>query len=118
MARLFEKAVESPRSNAVSKECGRLLVHMVRSNPWVGGVLGEEAKTSLFHSLEEKKLLYFGNVREVMAELPMQLLNDVCHKVASNLSHLDSSDPTLEHYLAQTYFFLDKMVGRLAAATL
>ena len=53
-----------------------------------------------------------------MLELPMQLLNDVCHRVASNLTHLDSSDPTLEQYLAQTYFFLDKMTPRLAGATL
>ena len=41
LGRLFERAVESPRSNALSKECGKLLVHMVKNNPWVGGVLGE-----------------------------------------------------------------------------
>lgn len=53
-----------------------------------------------------------------MLELPMQLLNDVCHRVASNLTRLDASDPTLEQYLAQTYFFLDKMTPRLSASTL
>lgn len=60
----------------------------------------------LFSSLEEKKQLYLSNVKEVMIELPVRFLNDICHRVASNLADIDAADPNEENYLAQTYFFL------------
>lgn len=41
-----------------------------------------------------------------MIELPVRLLNDICYKMVTNLAEVDSSDPTQEQYLAQTYFFL------------
>lgn len=53
-----------------------------------------------------------------MAELPVRLLNDICHRVASNLSDIDPTDPTHDHYLAHTYFFLEKMTPRLLPSTL
>lgn len=53
-----------------------------------------------------------------MAELPVRLLNDICHRVASNLSDMDPTDPTHDHYLAHTYFFLEKMTPRLLPSTL
>lgn len=36
---LFEKAVASPRSNALSKECSRLLVHLLKNNRSVAAVI-------------------------------------------------------------------------------
>jgi hypothetical protein len=53
-----------------------------------------------------------------MIELPVILLNDICHRVASNLSEIDATDPNEENYLAQTYSFLEKMTGRLLPSTL
>jgi hypothetical protein len=62
--------------------------------------------------------LYLSNVKEVMIELPVRLLNDICHRVASNLSDIDATDPSEENYLAQTYFFLEKMTPKLLPSTL
>jgi hypothetical protein len=53
-----------------------------------------------------------------MVELPVRLLNDICHRVASNLEEIDSADPTHELYLSQTYAFLEKMSPKLLASTL
>jgi hypothetical protein len=53
-----------------------------------------------------------------MIELPVRLLNDICHRVASNLADIDAADPNEENYLAQTYFFLEKMTGKLLPSTL
>lgn len=53
-----------------------------------------------------------------MIELPVKLLNDICHRVASNLSDIDAADPNEENYLAQTYFFLEKMTSKLLSSTL
>lgn len=53
-----------------------------------------------------------------MIELPVRLLNDICYKVASNLTDIDSSDPSQEQILSQTYFFLEKMSSKLLASTL
>lgn len=53
-----------------------------------------------------------------MIELPVRLLNDICYKMATNLAEVDSSDPTQEQYLAQTYFFLERMTSKLLASTL
>jgi hypothetical protein len=53
-----------------------------------------------------------------MIELPVRLLNDICYKFAANLSEMDSSDPSQEQFLAQTYFFLEKMTSKLLASTL
>jgi len=38
---LFERSVASPRSNALSKECSRLLVHLLKNNPTVSAVIAE-----------------------------------------------------------------------------
>lgn len=53
-----------------------------------------------------------------MIELPVRLLNDICYKLAANLAEVDTSDPSQEQYLAQTYFFLEKMASKLLASTL
>jgi hypothetical protein len=115
---LFEKAINSPRSNAVSRECAKLLSHLLQANPAVSSVVAEEAKLQLLGSLDEKKQLYLANVKELMAELPVRLLNDICHRVAANLGDLDPTDPAHDHYLAHTYFFLEKMTPRLLPSTL
>lgn len=90
---------------------------MLKSNSTVSSVLAEDTKTHLFSSLDDKKQLYLANVREVMLELPVRLLNDICHRVASTLADVDASDPREENYLAQTYFFLEKMLPKLLPST-
>lgn len=90
---LFEKAITSARSNALSRECSKLLNHLQKVNSSVSSVIAEESKIHLFSSLEEKKQLYLSNVKEVMIELPVRLLNDICHRVASNLADIDAADP-------------------------
>lgn len=50
--------------------------------------------------------------------MPVRLINDICHRVAANLSEIDSSDQNQELYLCQTYFFLEKMTGKLLPSTL
>jgi hypothetical protein len=54
----------------------------------------------------------------VIIELPVRLINDICHRVAANLGEIDSSDQNQELYLCQTYFFLEKMTGKLLPSTL
>lgn len=90
---------------------------MLKSNSTVSAVLAEDTKAHLFSSLDDKKQLYLANVREVMLELPVRLLNDICHRVASTLADVDASDPREENYLAQTYFFLEKMLPKLLPST-
>lgn len=60
---LFEKAINSSRSNAVSRECAKLLSHLLQTNPAVSSVVAEEAKMQLLGSLDEKKQLYLANVK-------------------------------------------------------
>lgn len=53
-----------------------------------------------------------------MAELPVRLLNDICHRIAANLEELDCTDQSQEQYLSQTYFFLEQMTSKLLGSTL
>jgi len=53
-----------------------------------------------------------------MVELPVRLINDICHRVAANLEEVDCSDESQEQYLSQTYFFLEKMITKLLGSTL
>jgi hypothetical protein len=48
---LFERSVASPRSNALSRECSRLLIHLMKNNPSVSNVISEYAKANLLSSL-------------------------------------------------------------------
>ncbi len=56
--------------------------------------LAESAKASLFSNLDDRKELYLSNIKEVMIELPVRLINDICYKVAVNLGETDSTDPS------------------------
>ena len=95
-----------------------MLTHLVKNNSTVSAALAEEAKANLLASLEERKELYLSNVKEVIIELPVRLVNDICYRVASNLTEIDTTDTNQEQYLAQTYFFLEKMSSKLLASTL
>ena len=57
-------------------------------------------------------------MKEVIIELPVRLVNDICYRLASNLAEIDTTDTNQEQYLAQTYFFLEKMSSKLLASTL
>lgn len=103
---LFDRSVILPRSNALSRECSKLLTHLVKNNSTVSTAIAEEAKVNLLTSLDERKQLYLSNIKEVILELPVRIVNDICYKVASNLVEIDTTDSSQEQYLAQTYFFL------------
>lgn len=96
----------SSRSNALSRECSRLLTHLMKNNPTVSAAIADEAKANLLSSLDDRKEIYLSNVKEVIIELPVRLVNDICFKIASNLSETDATDPSQEQFLAQTYYFL------------
>lgn len=48
---LFERSVASPRSNALSRECSRLLTHLMKNNQSVSATISEYAKANLLSSL-------------------------------------------------------------------
>jgi hypothetical protein len=48
---LFEKAITSARSNVLSRECSKLLVHFLKINSSVSTVIAEEAKQLLLSNL-------------------------------------------------------------------
>jgi hypothetical protein len=110
--------VASPRNNALSKESAKLVAHLLKNNPSVSAVIAEEAKSNLLGSLDDRKQLYLANVKDVIFELPVRLINDICHRVAANLTEIDAADTNQELYLAQTYFFLEKMAPKLLPSTL
>ena len=83
---LFYRSVALPRSNALSRECSKLLTLLIKNNSTVSAAIAEEAKANLLNSLEERKQLYLSNIKDVLIELPVRLINDICYKVAFNLS--------------------------------
>lgn len=78
----------------------------MKNNPTVSAAIADEAKANLLSSLDDRKEIYLSNVKEVIIELPVRLVNDICFKIASNLSETDATDPSQEQFLAQTYYFL------------
>ena len=68
--------------------------------------------------------LYLNNVREVIGQFPMQLINDIGYRVCKHLSNIQTSSNSnninqdQETYLAQTYYFLEKLAPKFSVYTL
>jgi hypothetical protein len=66
--------------------------------------------------MEEK--LYLNNVRDVIERFPVQLVNDIGYRVCRHLRTIECKDENEEVYLAQIYYFLEKLAIKFTAETL
>jgi len=57
-------------------------------------------------------------VREVIGEFPLKLINDIGYRVCKHLNRIECTSEKEELYLAQTYFFLDKLAAKFSVSTL
>ena len=115
---LFNSAVESHRTNILSKETGKMLCHLVQNENSFAKILSWHVTNSL--QTWDASQLFLNNVREVILHFDLQLINNVVHRVINTLPHFssDREEKEDEDYLTQTYFFLEKSVSKLNSSIL
>ena len=123
LEKMFDSAVESHRTNILSKEASKMFGHLVKDNPSLAKILSTHANMTLlnngsnqFDSFNER--LYLNNVREVIAEFPFQQINDIGYRLVKHLNTVECTTENDELYLAQTYFFIEKLVHKFSGNTL
>ena len=116
--RLFEIAIENARNNILSKESSKLLCLIVRNHIQIGKQLANEVKKNLLQGLENRIQLYLNNVRDVISEFPLPLINDIIYRSTRNLCDIDHENQANETFLSQLYFFIEKMTDKLSISTL
>ncbi len=57
-------------------------------------------------------------MRDVIAEFPLPLINDIVYRATKNLVDVDHQNQANEIYLSQLYFFMEKLVDKLSISTL
>ena len=110
--------MESHRTNILSKECSKTLVHLVKNNLNLAKILSRHANMTMIGNLSSDSWLYLNNVREVIAEFPVQQINDIGYRVAKHMVSIECNNETEETYLAQTYFLLEKLSNKFTSSTL
>lgn len=93
-----------------------MLTHLVKENPSIAKILSRYANMSMLSNLDSN--LYLNNAREIIAEFPLQLVNDIGYRVCKHLSSIECSNQDEETYLAQTYYFLEKLADKFSISTL
>lgn len=62
--------------------------------------------------------LYLNNIREVILEFPLQLVNDIGYRLCKHMSNIECTSENDEVYLAQTYYLLEKLAAKFSLSTL
>lgn len=93
-----------------------MLTHLIQDNANLAKIISRHASNTLLGNLDSN--LYLNNVREVIAEFPYQQINDIGYRVTKHLANVECSSEADETYLAQTYFFLEKLVQKFSSSTL
>ena len=102
---MFDSAVESHRTNILSKETGKMLCHLVQNDSSISKLLSTHVTLSM--QKWGNAQLFLNNVREVIMQFELKLVNDIVHRIVSNLNEYGGeNDEQDENYLTQTYFFL------------
>ena len=100
----------------MSKETGKMLCHLVKNDLSVAKILSKHVNLSM--QKWENVELYLNNVRDVIMEFDLKLINDIAYRVVSNLTDASGSEEEDENYLTQTYFFLEKLASKLNSSIL
>ena len=88
---MFDSAVESHRTNILSKESSKMLSHLIKDNPNLAKILSTHVSMTMLSSSNTfgesmNERLYLNNVREVIAEFPYQQINDIGHRLVKHLA--------------------------------
>lgn len=95
-----------------------MLTHIIKDNSNLAKILSRHANNTLLSNLESSNWLYLNNVREVISEFPYQQVNDIGYRLTKHLANIECSNENDELYLAQTYFFIEKLVNKFSGSTL
>lgn len=93
-----------------------MLTHLVKNNPAIGRILSKYATMTMLGNLEGN--LYLNNIREVIMEFPLQLINDIGYRMCKYMGGIEGASDDEEVYLAQAYYLLEKLANKFSGSTL